>query len=112
MKADWLLMRDVRDELTKLRSRSIELTGNTAAYERVLRDIWESICDTIEDTRDLNGGAKRRSLRTKPEFKLELNATEWLREMKAKNYVGRPLFDILVNRVAIQKVEKWKERLR
>lgn len=106
MKADWLLMKDVRDELTKLRSRLLERTGSHEVFEKLLVDAWEDMCEAVEEERALNGGNRVRSLRTPSALKPDVQFT---REMSARNYVGRPKWDILVDRVLRARIAEWSK---
>lgn len=109
MRADWLLMKDVREELIKLRSRLFERTGGNDVFESLLVDAWDEVCRSIEDERALNGGNRVRSLRTSPALKPDLHVGSGMlsREVGARNYVGRPKWDILVDRILRGKLEEW-----
>ncbi len=109
MRADWLLMKDVREGLGKLRAQLWVRTNSHIVYEALLMDLFDAVCRTIEEERAINGGSKRYGLRTDP-FTLpqvRLGSEDWTREMHAKNYVGRPRWDIIVDRIARQKITEW-----
>ncbi len=102
-------MKDVRDELVKLRARLFVRTGSHEVYDSLLEDLWDTVVVSIEDDRAVNGGEKRYGLRTPAIFRppVPLMSVKWEREMRVKNYVGWDEWLIRTDRVFLERLEEW-----